>query len=549
MANEYGNYATFNSIIFDTGTTSYSEGNLRILNSSTTATSTPVTISLPNQQGDNGLYYAECRINAQGNDTTYLGAADSDWVGWQLGDNQLGYIAGTLGIRLGNDFKFQTYSNNSAGTYSDIVGVVGDHFRIAFDTNTGKTWVGFWDVSADAGYWLDNDGTKRTSDEPAAGTNENYTFPATIKNLLFGVTPRQYQSNNGDMTLKIEPDSWLAATPSGAVALGTQNLPTPAVINYEDEYYIEAGISHTNGSTTAVTLPTSVSGGAMARIKRTDSTSDWFMFDTVRGANKSKKWNEAEAEDEDTFDDQNLTGTTLTLPSALASGTYLVEVFYVGSYFQIQTVTGNAGARTITWPTAMDSYGFSAFFPRTGASSGISHHIGIGAQQILFCDNNSAAANRTNFSQAPNKTDFRTPSSVGPDFNLNTIPYVCYGWANSGPYAFGSYTGNSNADGTFINVGGRPQVFIGKPTTDADSWVAKYDALLGYNVNGKRMYLEDTHAVSTSTSDALVDFVFNGVKNRISSTGLNSSTYGNYVYMAFGIQPLTDGSINQGRAR
>ena len=124
-------------------------------------------------------------------------------------------------------------------------------------------------------------------------------------------------------------------------------------------------------------------------------------------------------------------------------------------------------------------------------------------------------------------------------------------WNNAGPYAFGDYIGNGNADGTFINVGGRPQVFVGKPSTVADSYVAKYEALLGYNVNGERLFLQATNAKSTSTTDGLVDFVSNGVKNRISSTGLNSSTYGNYVYMAFGIQPIQGNGkdTSQGRAK
>ena len=74
----------------------------------------------------------------------------------------------------------------------------------------------------------------------------------------------------------------------------------------------------------------------MVRIKRTDSTGSWYGFDTVRGANKSVRWDVTEAESTSTFDDQNLTGTTFTMPSDLATGTYLLECFYVGSYFQIK---------------------------------------------------------------------------------------------------------------------------------------------------------------------------------------------------------------------
>ena len=302
-----------------------------------------------------------------------------------------------------------------------------------------------------------------------------------------------------------------------------------------------------------MTLPKTVSGGAMVRIKRTDSTGSWYVFDTVRGANKSVRWDVTEAESTSTFDDQNLTGTTFTMPSDLATGTYLLECFYVGSYFQIKGFVGDhPTVQTLSYDSALDSApGFMVFFNRDGSTQErtMAYHISTGnASRLDVTDSVTAASNAGAFgSFTPTTTQFK----VGNEQNTNqdSANIISYHWANSGPYSFGNYTGNSNADGSFINVGGRPQVFCGKPTTAADSWLAKYDALLEYNVNGKRLYWEMTNAVSTSTSDGLVDFVSTGVKNRISSTGLNSSTYGNYIYMAFGIQPLTDGAVNQGRAK
>ena len=84
-----------------------------------------------------------------------------------------------------------------------------------------------------------------------------------------------------------------------------------------------------------------------------NSTSDWYVVDTVRGVNKYILWNEQDAEDTSAWSDQNLTSTTLTLPSALATGTYLIECFYVGSYFQIKAFTGNASATAISFDSAL----------------------------------------------------------------------------------------------------------------------------------------------------------------------------------------------------
>ena len=438
-------------------------------------------------------------------------------------------------IRSGGTGANEAKFNNSAITTPTNKPTTGSRITIEVDMSTvGSTTVRYY-----------FNGSLDTTWSSLAFTDTPY---------YVGIFTGTETDRNGVHSVNFGQTAFADTVTADHIRLNTASMSTPAVVNYEDEYYIQAGISHSNGSTTAVTLPKTVSGGAMVRIKRTDSdagTSDWICFDTARGVNKAIFWNATAAEDSSTYDDQNLTGTTFTMPSDLPSGTYLLECFYVGSYFQIQTVTGNAGARTITWPTAMDSYGFSAFFPRSGASSGIIHHKDIGAQQVLFADGAGAVADRANFSQAPNKTDFRTPASVGPDFNLNTIPYVCYGWANSGPYSFGSYNGNQSTDGAFVNLGGFPQVIVSKPPNTGDSYLAMYHPLLGYNPNGVRQYWEENYANSTSTSDGMLDFVSNGVKFRTAGTGNNStnSGYGTYLYFAFGIQSLTDGGVNQGRAR
>ena len=518
MANEYGNYATLDPLVTSLiSNTALSEGNLKVITSGDPGGdwwNHQSTLSIPTNAGKK--YVCEMTF-----------VSDNGIGSVNLGVKGIGFE-----VPSGNGDNVYYNSANGRGVVDDSNSETGATFttgnviRMEIDT-TGSS------VSIE--FFKDN----------ASQFTETNTF--TDNNIVIIVLGRHF----GTIKMNFGATAFAHTPTSGFEGLSTASLPTPAVINYEDEYYIEAGISHTNGSTTAVTLPKTVSGGAMVRIKETDATTDWIMFDTVRGVNKSKDWNQAEAEDTSTFDDQNLTGTTFTMPSDLPSGTYLLECFYVGSYFQIQTVTGNAGARTITWPTEMDSYGFSAFFPRSGASSGIIHHKDIGAQQVLFADGAGAVADRANFSQAPNKTDFRTPASVGPDFNLNTIPYVCYGWANSGPYSFGSYNGNQSTDGAFVNLGGFPQVIVSKPPNTGDSYLAMYHPLLGYNPNGVRQYWEENYANSTSTSDGMLDFVSNGVKFRTAGTGNNStnSGYGTYLYFAFGIQSLTDGGVNQGRAK
>jgi len=588
MANEFGNYATLNPIIFDTGTTSYSEGNLRILNSATTATSTPVTISLPNRQGDNGLYYAECRINAQGNDTTYLGAADAGWVGWQLGDNQLGYIAGTLGIRLGNDFKFQTYSNNSAGTLSDIVGVVGDHFRIAFDTNTGKTWVGFWDVSADAGYWLDNDGTKRTSDEPGSGTNENYTFPATIKNLLFGVSPRQYQSNNGDMTLKIDSVSWLAATPSGAVALGTQNQTTPAILNPDDHYY-NVLLDH-DGSSTATTCTFNLDTNAWLAIIKSTSEEKWFWVDNLRGVTNYMSSDSTAGETADS-NVMSVSGTTLTLGSTLADANYLIEVHKAGA-LPTANNTEAAGATPTAGSVKIDGSNLGSALAGSIAATRLSSNTTSGFSIILMTGTEENATVAHGLSKAPEwvihkerdsggnnwatwhigianttfipldtsvtlqteATKWNSTSPTATTYSLGTdtgnneddATYVTYCWHGVEGYSkFGTYETNASTNGPFINTNFHPSSVFIRHFDEAGSWYQLYSAQ--NDGNPQDLYYSWDIITAQPSAFTFFDWVSNGIKFRTAGGSVNDDG-GTVAYGAIGGRPMTDGAVNQGRA-
>jgi hypothetical protein len=336
--------------------------------------------------------------------------------------------------------------------------------------------------------------------------------------------------------------------------LATQNLPTPAVVNYEDEYYIEAGISHSNGSTTAVTLPKSVSGGAMVRIKRTDSTGSWYVFDTVRGANKFVYWDSRIVEDSSTFDDQNLTGTTFTIPSDMATGTYLLECFYMGSYFQIQTYTGNATNRTVSFAATLDSApGFGCVINRSvNTGSQVAQHSALLGTQFLNID---TAATAQTYATVWNSTLATTTEfSLGTDTtgNKNTDSYVGYFWANSGPYAFGSYNPNNSADGPMINLGGMPATMVVKRNGGSSwNWTLITKVIDTYNEGYQYLEPNTTIAPNTSSTVNEFDLVSNGLKVReAGNNSLNGTPASDIqVYGAFGIQPLTDGAVNQGRAK
>jgi len=380
----------------------------------------------------------------------------------------------------------------------------------------------------------------------ASQLTETHTF--TYKDLHIEVVGRHF----GTITMNFGATAFAHTPTSGFVGLSTATLPEPAAINYEDEYFLKTGIIHTTGSTTAVTLPKTVSGGAMVRIKETNATTDWIMFDTSRGVNKALVWNEPDVQDTSTYDDQNLTGTTFTMPSDLPSGTFLLECFYVGAFFQITAFTGNDTARAISFAATLNSVPGFMYIKNlnTASRDGVIYHESLGNTHYIISNDPTAKADDATYfnDTTPTATQF-TVGTVN-ETNENTKLMICYAWANSGPYSFGQHTGNQSTDGDRVNLGGSPQLIVSKPPGVGDSYLAMYRPLLGYNPSGVRQYWEEPYANSTSTSDGMLDFLSNGVKFRTAGTGNNSTNtnYVRYLYFAFGIQPMTDGGANQARA-
>jgi len=125
--------------------------------------------------------------------------------------------------------------------------------------------------------------------------------------------------------------------------------------------------------------------------------------------------------------------------------------------------------------------------------------------------------------------------TVGNSDKTNTVTYIAYCFAEKQGYSkFGSYTGNGNADGSFIYTGFKPAFVMIKRTDSANDWFLQDNKRLGYNA--VNYYLEaNTNLAEQSNSD--IDILSNGFKCRSNGGGHNNSG-GTYIYMAFAEQPL-----------
>ena len=119
--------------------------------------------------------------------------------------------------------------------------------------------------------------------------------------------------------------------------------------------------------------------------------------------------------------------------------------------------------------------------------------------------------------------------------------YICYAFAEKTGFSkFGSYTGNGNADGSFIFCGFKPAFIIIKNADDGSkNWVMLDNKRpsTGQNPADDILFPNTSGAESSSQTDRLVDFVSNGVKIRATSTQMNGS--GNtHIFMAFSDQSI-----------
>jgi hypothetical protein len=100
-----------------------------------------------------------------------------------------------------------------------------------------------------------------------------------------------------------------------------------------------------------------------------------------------------------------------------------------------------------------------------------------------------------------------------------------------------------------INLSGSPATFGAKRNDATWNWV-QASQILGSNENYQYLENNNTTAVNSTATVNEVDFLSNGMKMRDGgNNNFNGTSGADHLYWAFGIQRLTDGSINQGRAK
>jgi len=140
---------------------------------------------------------------------------------------------------------------------------------------------------------------------------------------------------------------------------------------------------------------------------------------------------------------------------------------------------------------------------------------------------------------APTSSLFTVGTSVG--VNESTDSIIAYLWSEIQGYSkFGSYTGNGNADGTFIYLGFKPAFLMVKRTSSTENWYIKDNKRDPYNeMNQSVLYANGNAAEDTGGAWLKGDATANGFKIRINDTSSNGSG-STYIYMAFAEAPFVN---------
>ena len=286
-----------------------------------------------------------------------------------------------------------------------------------------------------------------------------------------------------------------------------------------------------------------------------------FLSDIIRGSTKRLKSNATDTEDTITslssFDSD---GFTLSNTGYNGSG----ETFVVWNWLASNTTASNTDGSITSTVSANTVAGFSIVkYTGTGAIGTVGHGLGVAPKMIiakgLAVDNNwivyHSTVGNTKGLALQDTTDFtgshlfNNTSPTSSVFSLGAVgatnssgdENIAYCFAEKKGYSkFGSYTGNGNADGTFVYTGMKPSFVMVKQTNaSGEGWHILDNKRSGANGDMERLLANSSNAESNYSGN--LDLLSNGFKTRINDAGVNGSG-STYIYMAFAENPFVTSS-------
>ena len=198
--------------------------------------------------------------------------------------------------------------------------------------------------------------------------------------------------------------------------------------------------------------------------------------------------------------------------------------------FSIVTYTGNGTSGAEVKHGLSSALGVLIVKSRSEARNwGVFHQSNGGTKNLSLDTTDAVEVNAGRWNNtAPTSSVFTLGNST--PVNNNGITYVAYCFAEKKGYSkFGSYTGNGNADGTFVYTGFKPAWVMVKRTDSGNSWCIFDNKRPGFNETNQYLLAEDSRAELT---DMGFEILSNGFKLRQTFNSVNGSG-ASYIYLAF----------------
>ena len=487
------NFATGNPLLAPNNMT-LSDANLTATGATTTTT---LTTQLPAGKvyweaiGSN-YYYGLAPFDTVRN--SYLGS-QADQIGWYFDGSfwQSGVNVGYLGPAFGTtDIAMQAY-----------------------DPATGEYWVG-------------KNGTWYNGSNPAAGTGAAWTVSAQLRDK---VVPA-FNNAAATVSFNLGQQPFVYTPPTGFKPLSTANLEAPTISNGRDHFQ-----AITDTGANILTAAQAAFPSGLWWIKDRANANQHQLVDVVNGI--SDVWQSP----------AGTGGNAYTPPT----GNSVAWCWKAGD-----SAVANTDGTIASTVRANPDAGFSIVqWTGTQTAGSVGHGlngtpdyiIGVGYTGGLLPVWNSAATPAAGYFYLNTGGGWTTNQDIwnSAQMSATTIGVssstitnqtgelmTAYVWtAIPGYSAFGSYSGNSNADGPFVYLGFRP-AFVMFKTITATNWSIQDSTRYPSNPTGVDL-VPNSNASENQLGAMPVDFLSNGFKVRTGNANTNSSTV---VYAAFAENPF-----------
>jgi hypothetical protein len=493
-----------------------------------------------------------------------------------------GGCLGTIGVSSGKWYWEVTHGGIVSGSNDLYIGIDSNSSPTAWG-NTSATMYSYWSsngnkvnnasLTAYGASYTTNDviGVALDMDVGTLTFYKNNTSQGTAFSSLSGTYFPAVSDGGGSQLAAFanfgqRPFSY--TPPTGFKSLNTYNLPTPTIPNGAANF---AATTYA-GTGSSLAIANTVNGKSFQPdfvwVKGRSGATDHALYDSVRGTTLDLVSNSTAAE---TTQATGLTafGSTGFTVGALAklntnTATYVGWQWKASNASAVTNTSGSISSQVSANPSA----GFSIVtYTGTGANATVGHGLGIAPRMIIVKNRDSGAIGGAVYHASIGATKYLklfqtttgtdgeatdntawnggSPTFSGSVFSVGTLnrtnsaqQMVAYCFSEIAGYSkFGSYTGNSSTDGTFVYTGFRPRFVMVKRSDAVSNWVIWDSSRRTNNETTAVLYPHLSQVEDNPSLNRTVDFLSNGFKLRQTSGDVNGSG-GVTIYAAFAESPF-----------